>query len=248
MLLKTEQRGSVLLATLNRPERRNALGSETMAAFAAMLETAELDNTVRVVVLAAAAPAFCAGSDLKELGGLSISAMRTHEAETARVARLIARLPKPIMCAVEGYALGGGFILATSCDVVVTASNTRWHLPEVQNGWLPPWGLQSLVARVGPVRARLLTWGAEPIDGTAAATLGVADYVVDPGQALDRALALAASLAALPAHALASTKRYFEPMIAAEAERLDELAGEVFAADCESDEAKSVLSRFGQRA
>lgn len=137
--------------------------------------------------------------------------MRRHEADTAAIARRIGVLGKPVIAAVEGFALGGGFILAASCDVVVTAENTRWHLPEVPNGWLPPWGLGALVARVGPTKARLLTWGAEPIDGTEALRLGVADYGAPAGEALARAIALAEKLAALPREAVASTKRFFEP-------------------------------------
>ncbi|HEY2537877.1 MAG TPA: enoyl-CoA hydratase/isomerase family protein [Stellaceae bacterium] len=247
-MIDTSLQGPVAVLTLNRPERRNALGTEGMRALDAALRAVEHDAEVRAVVLAGAPPAFCAGSDLKELGGKSIPDMCAREAETAMVARKIGFLGKPVIAAVEGYALGGGFILAVSCDLVVTASNTRWHLPEVPNGWTPPWGLGALIARVGPVNARRLTWGTEPIEGTEAHRLGVADEVAEPGAALARALGLAEALARLPAEAVRSTKSFFEPFASADGERLDQLASRLFAQDCESTAAKATLSKFTVKA
>jgi enoyl-CoA hydratase/carnithine racemase len=136
------------------------------------------------------------------------------------------------------------FILAVSCDVVVTAANTRWHLPEVPNGWLPPWGLQALLVRVGPVKARLLTWGAEPVDGTEAHRLGIADYLAHAGSADDAALGLASRLAALPADAVRSCKRFYEPFASLDGERLDRQAAEQFAANCAAPEAQATLAKF----
>jgi enoyl-CoA hydratase/carnithine racemase len=243
-MISSETIESVSVVTLNRPERRNALGTESMRQLASALSKADRDPATGAILLTGTPPAFCAGSDLKELGGLSVDEMCEHEAATAAVARSIAFLSKPVVAAVEGYALGGGAILAISCDVVVTATNAKWHLPEVKNGWLPPWGLQALVTRVGPVKARLLTWGAEPIDGVEALRLGVADYAAEAGAVLDRSLAIARSLAALPREAVTSVKRFYEPAAAADGERLDRVASRFFAADCGSPAARATLDRF----
>jgi len=242
--MEVREIGAVRQLVLNRPARRNALGSDTIRQLNVALLDAESDPSVRALVLSAMAPAFCAGSDLKELGTLSVAGMCEHELETARVARILAGMSKPIVAAVEGYALGGGFILAVSCDIVVTAENTRWHLPEVPNGWLPPWGLQALLARVGPVKARLLTLGADAIDGTEAHRLGVADYVTKANHADDDSLALAARIAALPQAAVKSCKRFFEPFVSLDGERLDRLATEHFALNCEAPVAQETLSKF----
>jgi enoyl-CoA hydratase/carnithine racemase len=247
-MLDITHQGHVAILTLNRPERRNALGTEGMRALNRALSEAERDPAVHAIVLTGAPPAFCAGSDLKELGGKSIPDMCAHEAETAAVARGIGLLAKPVIAAVEGYALGGGFILAVSCDIVVSASNTRWHLPEVMNGWTPPWGLGALLARVSPVKARRLTGGAAPIDGMEAHRLGVADEVCAPGEALTVALELAGALAKLPPEAVASTKSFYEPFAALDGERLDHAASRLFARDCESAAAKATLSRFTVKA
>jgi len=243
-MIKYQLQGAVALVTIDRPQRRNALGSDLIAELGAALASAELDDAVRAIVLTGTAPAFCAGSDLKELAGLSIGEMCHHEAVTAAFARSIGYRSKPVIVAVEGYALGGGFILAASCDIVVSASNARWHLPEAPNGWLPPWGLAALVARVGPVRARRLTWGAKPIDAVEAERIGLVDDLVEPGAALAHAMELANQLAAVPPEAIASTKRYFEPFIMADAERLDEAASRAFASNCASPSSKKTFARF----
>ena len=241
----TERHEGYALVTLNRPERRNALGTALMAALETTLKDLSAEDGVKAIVLTGAPPAFCAGSDLKELGGLSIAAMTEHEAETARIARSIAHLPVPVIAAVEGYALGGGFILATSCDVVVSSESAHWAMPEVKNGWLPPWGLQTLLARTGPVKARLITWGAIDMDGKEAHRLGVADIIAADGNALKTAQSVASRLAALPPDAVAATKRFFAPMAVAVAETLDAESARLFAGNCESDEAKAVLTKFG---
>lgn len=247
-MIQSELKGAVALVTINRPERRNALGSQLMKQLGEALSGAERNDRVKAIVLTAAPPAFCAGSDLKELAGLSVAEMCRHEAETARFARAIGYRAKPVIAAVEGYALGGGFILAASCDIVVSASKARWHLPEAPNGWLPPWGLTALVARVGPVRARRLTWGAAPIDGVEAARIGLVDDVVEPGAALDHAIGVANGLAAVPPEAIASTKRFFEPFIMSDAERLDEVASREFAANCETSTSVKTFERFKVKA
>ena len=170
-------------------------------------------TTLHAIVLTGSAPGFCAGSDLKELGTMDLGGMCHHEAVTATLARAIALLTKPVIAAVEGFALGGGFALATSCDLIVTTPSCRWHMPEVTIGWIPPWGLESLVARCGPVRARrLMGIGADRRQRSV--RLGVADYVVPEGAALREAAALAGRLAGLPGPAVAATKQYFAQAIA----------------------------------
>lgn len=243
-MIKLQFQGPIAVVTIDRPQRRNALGSELMAQLGSALASTERDNNVRSIVLTGTSPAFCAGSDLKELAGLSIAEMCHHESVTAAFARAMGYRAKPVIAAVEGYALGGGFILAASCDIVVSASNARWHLPEAPNGWLPPWGLMALIARVGPVRARRLTWGAKPIDAVEAERIGLVDDLAEPGTALAHAIQVARDLAAVPPEAIASTKRFFEPFIMADAERLDEVASREFALNCESPSSRKTFERF----
>ncbi len=235
--------GTVLLR-LNRPAVRNALDSALIDRLAILLAELEDDPGVRAVVLTGSAPGFCAGSDLTELAGLPIAERVRHEARAGCLARMLQQLSIPVVAAVEGFALGGGFLLATSCDVVVSAAAARWQLPEVGLGWVPPWGLQSLLARVGPAAARRLAWGDRPLSGRQLHRLGVVDEVSEPGRALRQATGVAAALAALPAHAVASTKRALAEASSGRAESLDARTAWMFGLDCESAIAQRSFARF----
>ena len=239
--------GAVRLLTIERVARRNALGDALVSALAGTLAAHDADDSVAATVIAGAAPGFCAGSDLKELGTMTLDEMCAHEARTATFCRGIAALRKPVLAAVEGFALGGGFVFAISCDVVVTGRSARWNLPEVEIGWIPPWGLETLLARVGLARARQLVWGGRPFDGTEAERLGVADQAVDDGTAVEQAIARASSLARLPREAVASTKLYFATQAARDGEGGDLLASRLFRDDCRHPAAQATLKKFGVR-
>jgi enoyl-CoA hydratase/carnithine racemase len=246
-MLNRRQQGEVAILTIDRSNRRNALGTELMQAFSEAFVELDRNEGIAAIVISATAPGFCAGSDLKELATMDVAQMCAHEAETARVVRAIGFMEKPVIAAVSGFALGGGVGLAVGCDLIVTHPECRWHMPEVPNGWLPPWALASLSARVGPVAARRLVWASEPITGTEAYDLKLADYLV-PMPAVEReAIALAERLAALPRVAIASTKRFFTPMINGSAEASDMLANRVFAENCQDDASKATLRKFGMK-
>jgi enoyl-CoA hydratase/carnithine racemase len=245
--LLCERDGAVAVLRLNRPAARNALGSGLVDRLLATLTALHDDPGVRAAVLTGAPPGFCSGSDLKELAGLPVGGAVRHEARTGAAVRAVAHLGIPVVAAVEGFALGGGFLLATGCDVVVTADDARWHLPEVRLGWVPPWGLQTLVARVGPATARRLAWGDQPLTGADLHRLGGADELADPGQAFRRAREVAARLAALPPHAVASTKRALADAAAGPAEALDARTTWMFGADCGTDTARASLTGFARR-
>lgn len=243
-MIEVQHEGRVAILTLRRPQRRNALGSDLVATLSAALDAASADDNIGAVVLTGEAPSFCAGSDLKELSQMNVAGMVEHELETGRVARRIGMLDIPVIAAVEGHALGGGFILAVSCDLVVSAATAVWSLPEVPNGWLPPWGLKALAARVGYARARRLVWGYDVLDGKTALQLGVADYCVEGGGALAQAIKIADRIAALPRNAVTSTKLYFQAEMLRDAELWDERSARVFAEDCRHPEAAATLRRF----
>jgi enoyl-CoA hydratase/carnithine racemase len=246
-MLRSTTSNNIAIITIDRPHRRNALGSEIMNQFSKLLWELDHDDNIRAIVIAGAPPGFCAGSDLKELGGMTISEMCRHETHCASVARSITQLSKPVVAAVDGFALGGGFVLAISCDIVVTSQKCIWGLPEVSIGWIPPWGLEFLVARTGPVVAKRLTWGGDPIDGSEAYKLGVADYLVESDNLTAEAIKQAEKLAALPAPAVSATKRYFATHIGVSAEVRDREATLLFAENCQHDVAKTTLNKFGMK-
>jgi enoyl-CoA hydratase/carnithine racemase len=245
-VLRRTKRGSVEVLTITRPKRRNAMDKALVEALRESLLCIEHDEAVAAVVLNGTEPGFCAGSDLKFIGGLELEMMCRFEQETGDVARLIGFLTKPVVAAVEGFAMGGGFILATSCDVVVAGRGSRWNLPEVPIGWLTPWGIKSLVARVGFVRARNLCFGLETLSGEEAAAVGIADLLASDGAALETALTLADRLAALPRPAVSATKRFFSRFIMADSEMMDFEANRLFAENCREPVARATLTKFGR--
>lgn len=236
--------GGVALLRLNRPAARNALSSTLVDELDRRLAQLDQDVSVGAVVLTGVSPGFCAGSDVKELAGMTVGDMARHEARTAQVARSIQQLGTPVIAAVEGFALGGGFLLAVSCDLVVTAADARWHLPEVQLGWVPPWGLQALSARCGPVLTKRFAWGDERTSGADLHRLGVVEELTEPGGAEAEASRIAARLAALPTPAVEATKHALSDAVLAGAEVLDARANRMFAENCRTREARTSLDRF----
>ncbi len=245
--LVCQRDGAVAVLRLHRPAARNALSSGLVAQLLGALTELDDDPDVRVAVLVGAPPGFCAGSDLKELAGLTVDGMVRHEERTGHAVRAIAQLGIPVIAAVEGFALGGGFLLATGCDVVVSATDARWHLPEVRLGWVPPWGLQTLVTRTGAAAAKRLAWGDLPLTGQQAHRLGVVDELAEPGRALAVATALAARLAALPPRAVASTKRALLDATAGAADALDARTAWMFGEDARSETALASLTAFAAK-
>lgn len=243
-MLNQRHEGRVAVFTIDRPQRRNSICVELVERLRQALAVCDTDPQVSAVVLTGTPPGFCAGSDLKELATLDLAGMGSHESDSGALARAIALTDKPVLAAVDGFALGGGFVLAASCDVVVTTRAARWHLPEVTIGWIPPWGLETLTARVGAVTARRLTWGGEAIDGIEAHRLGVADYLAE-GDVVAETLAVAGRLAALPLPAVTATKRYFSLAAARNGEAGDALANRMFIENCGHEVARSTLQKFG---
>jgi enoyl-CoA hydratase/carnithine racemase len=246
-MLDLSTRGRVGIVSLNRPERRNAMDRNLVAALVKAVRRLDADPQIAVIVLNGRSPGFCAGSDLKFIGRLSLDDTCRFEAETGDMARLLGFLRKPVIASVEGFALGGGFILAISCDLVVSADTARWHLPEVPIGWLTPWGLNALISRVGAVSARKLCFASEAFDGREAKRLGLVDHLAAADHADETAIALAERMALLPETAVVATKRFFMPDILGRAEVLDVQANEVFADNCRHPVARATLERFGSR-
>lgn len=239
-----EKRGAVAIASLSRPERRNSMDQALVDGLRAALIELDRDESIRVIVLFGVPPGFCAGSDLKFIGALSLEKMGRFEQECGDLGRLIGFISKPVVAAIEKFAIGGGFTLATCCDVVVASRSSVWSLPEVPHGWLTPWGIKSLVSRVGLVKARQLCYCLEALDAEGARGLGIVDYCCDDGKALEIAVNVAEKLAGLPRAAVASTKRFFSSYLMQEAEAMDFEANRLFLENCREASAKATFEKF----
>ena len=231
---------------LSRENVRNALDLATTERLIQSIAGARDDPGVRAVLLRGEGAGFCAGSDVKEMAQASMTE-RLHIAERkAGLMRALAELDKPVVCAVHGFALGGGFMLAIGCDAVVTATDAIWRLPEVELGFFPPWGIEALVRRVGIARARWLVWGANRLSGSEAFRLGLAEVEVPADKGLEEARALATRLAELPVASAQATKRFFREQVPVPG--LDALAREVYQENCEAGSAQAAFARFTSKA
>jgi enoyl-CoA hydratase len=191
--------------TLNRPAATNALNTALLAALAATLDWLAENKSCRVVMLCGAGGNFAAGADIAE-----IEAKTTAEAVgDPRMAHWssVRGFPKPIIAAVDGYALGGGLELALMADILVVGATARLGLPESNLGLIPgAGGGQRLMARVGPARAARMVMMGEIIDASQAEAWGLASYRAT-GSATDDAEMLAARLAARAPLAMVAAKR-----------------------------------------
>jgi len=194
---------------LDRPEAMNAVSTAMARAIAAATARVAADESVRCVVLTSShAKAFCVGADLKERNGFS-DADLMEQRPVARAAYTgVLDLPVPAIAAVDGFALGGGFELALSCDLVVAGEGAVVGLPEVSIGVIPGGGgTQLLVRRVGWSRAARAIFTAARLPAREALELGAVDEVVAAGTARDRALELARTIAANSPVGLRNAKR-----------------------------------------
>jgi enoyl-CoA hydratase/carnithine racemase len=190
--------GTVAELVLDRPEAMNAVSTEMAVALAGATRELAADPTVRAVVVTSSHPkAFCVGADLKERNRFTDDELRAQRPVAQAAYRGVLDLPVPAVAAVDGYALGGGLEIALSCDLIVCGEDAVVGLPEVSVGVIPGGGgTQLLTRRVGWSRAAQMVFTAQRYDAASAHRLGVVDEVVAAGSARERALGIAAQIAA----------------------------------------------------
>lgn len=172
--------GGVRRLTLNRPDKRNALNAELIAALKAALRQADADDTVRVVAIEGAGKDFCSGADLSALRKIAeSSAMENLEDvdELAELFLLPRRMRKPVVACVRGRALAGGCGLATACDLVLAADTAQFGYPEVQIGFVPAMVMAILRRNVSEKRAFELVVRAQPVAAAEAERMGLINHV-----------------------------------------------------------------------
>jgi enoyl-CoA hydratase/carnithine racemase len=203
--------GGVLTLTLNRPESRNALSLGMLLALSAELRNAAADPTVRVVVLAGAGPAFCAGHDMKEMRAEKFSHAYTQNlfAECAAVMLSIVSLPKPVIAQVHGVATAAGCQLVASCDLAVAADSARFATPGVNIGLFCSTPMVALSRNVGRKAAMHMLLTGDLINADAAIRYGLINDVSPEAELGQRTAALAAKIAAKSPLTLAIGKEAF---------------------------------------
>lgn len=188
-----EKRDGFAIVTLNRPEQMNALSRELREQFVATLEECCSDDAIRVLILTGNGEAFCAGFDLKELGsGHSDNA--AEEVNNA-MARAMEAFEGPIIGAINGHTVTGGFELALACDVLIASEKARFADTHARVGILPGWGLsQKLPRLIGLSRAKEISFTGAPVFAQQAYEWGLVNHVVAADQLMERAIAMAENM------------------------------------------------------
>jgi len=198
-----ERRGAALVVTLNRPEARNAVNLALAEGLAAALEELDATPELAVGVLTGAGGSFCAGMDLKAF----VRGERPYVEGRGFAGIAQGRPRKPLIAAVEGFALAGGFEVALSCDLIVAARDARFGIPEVKRSLVAAaGGLIRLPKRIPYHLAMELALTGEPIGAERAAAVGIVNRLAEPGEALAGALELAEQVGRGGPLALAASK------------------------------------------
>ncbi|MEM9515464.1 MAG: enoyl-CoA hydratase [Actinomycetota bacterium] len=189
----------VATITLHRPEARNALSSEVLALLPERLAAAEADNDVDVIVLTGTDPAFCAGLDLKELGSTGGNLGGGSGADGGRnrdgVRGPFPRLSKPLIGAINGVAVTGGFELALNCDFLIASEHAKFGDTHTRVGVMPGWGLTVLLPQaIGVRRAREMSFTGNFMDADEALAFGLVNHVVAHDELLPFTYRLAADI------------------------------------------------------
>jgi enoyl-CoA hydratase len=242
--VRAEAAGDVLVVTIDRPEARNAVNLAVAEGIAAAMGRLDEEDELRAGILTGGGGTFCAGMDLKAF----VAGERPYVSDRG-FAGIAQRPPrKPLIAAVEGWALAGGFEVALACDLVVAARDARFGIPEVKRGLVAAAGaLLRLPRRIPYHLAMELALTGEPIGAERAAQLGIVSRLTEPGAALDGARELASLIARNGPLAVDASKR----IVAAAPdwteeegwERQGEIAGPVFT----SEDAREGATAFAEK-
>jgi enoyl-CoA hydratase/carnithine racemase len=197
VLLVERPSDDLVVLKINRPQVRNALNLAVRTRLAAEVARYGADPAIRCLIVTGSEAAFAAGADIAEMADLG--AVETMARNVQQYWKVLADCPKPLIAAVEGFALGGGLELALCADIVVAGEGAKLGLPEVKVGILPGGGgTQKLARLVGRQRAMLLLMTGRMFGAAEALDMGVISEVAPTGQALARALEIAREIAAMP--------------------------------------------------
>ncbi len=195
--VRAEKQGRIAVVTISRPERRNALNLQVKQEIVNHLLALAQDADVSAVVLTGEGGCFVAGTDIAEMAQMSPT---DHvRLDTDRVFHCLRQLPKPVIAAVEGYALGGGCELALACDIIVAADDAQFGQPEIRVGIMPgAGGTQRLLRTVGRYKTLLWTLTGQMVPAAEAFAANLVSELAPKGHALSRAVQIAEQIATMP--------------------------------------------------
>lgn len=233
-LVLSERQGAVLLLTLNRPDKSNSLHPDLVQQLGDALDAAARDDSVNAVVITGAGRSFCAGLDLGLLVSWTAEEKLAYLDTVTRVFRLVWELPQPVIAAINGACIAGGFDLAAFCDIRLAAEEAVFGQAEINIGLTQI--IHPLYKTIGLARAKELAMTGQNIPAAEAYRIGLVNHVYAQAELMPQAMQLAALLAAKPRQALIETKRLTRELIDLDTRSaLDEI-GRTFRRCLESEE------------
>ncbi len=244
--LTIEQRDAVIQITVQRPDKLNALNLDTLIELGDAVEDATSDDSLRALIITGAGEkAFVAGADIAEINALNPLQARDFSELGQQLMRQIENCGKPVIAAVNGFALGGGMELALACHIRIASDNARLGLPEITLGLLPGFGgTQRLLRMLGRSRAMQLILSGQPIDAATAEHWGLLAHVYSTQELSDQAWTLAHKLAASAPIAMRSIIEAVQNGQDMSLEAALNMETQLFALCCSSEDMREGTSAF----
>jgi enoyl-CoA hydratase len=243
-----QRQGRVALITLNRPKTMNAISLELLDRIDEHLDAVAAEPEIGAVVITGSGKAFTAGADVGHMRGATPLEARAFAQRGHALTGRIEEFPKPVIAAVNGYALGGGCELALACDMRLAAESAQFGLPELKLGIMPGWGGTQRLARLtGPSYAKELIFTGRMVSGREAYERGLANQLHSDGALLDAAIGLADEISSRPPAALAAAKDLVNRAL--DGDRSGNLAREVdsFALAFTTEDAREGIEAFFEK-
>ena len=243
-----EKKEGVAIIRFNRPQVLNAMNRQLWTDLEAALEDAKFDERIKVVIITGEGRAFSTGADLKESKDRTLEQYREYLENLQEVSRRIIRYPKPIIAAVNGYALGSGYELALACDIRIAAESAKFGSPEAKVSSSVTGGAMRLLQDlVGPGKAKELLFTCEFIDGKEAERIGLVNKAVPDDRLMEEAMAMAQKIAQNSSFSIKVIKRGLELAKQASLEALMDYEVEACLACVFTKERQERLEEFEKR-
>lgn len=246
--IKLEEQGQVGVLTISRPEALNALNGAVLEELLQAIEQLRASDLRCVLVTGAGEKAFVAGADIGEMATMNPEQGEAFSVLGNRVMRGLETLPMPTIALVNGFALGGGFEIALSCDMRLASENASFALPEVSLGIIPGYGgVQRLARLIGAGKAAELVYTTNRIKAPAALELGVVNRVVPQAELMSEGMALAEKIAANAPLSVRSAKALMQRSLGENMETTHEMDAKPFGALFATQDQKSAMAAFVEK-
>ena len=240
-----EQRGPIGVLTMNRPEALNALNEQVLRDLNAALDAVEANDEVLVVILTGAGRSFVAGADIGQMKDLTPVQAKKFGSYGNQVFLKLENFPKPVIAAVNGFALGGGCELSMACDIRLASEKARFGQPEVGLGITPGFGgTQRLPRIVGVSKAMELILTAKTINAARAQELGLVSHVYPPEELMDKAMELANAICANAQIAVCESKRCIRMGMQTDIHTGSAFEAEAFGVTCGTEDKNEGMGAF----